>query len=236
MKVKETIYSKYIKRGLDVFFSLLILILFFWLYLIVGILVLKNMGWPPIFTHRRPGKIDPKTGKEKIFKLYKFRSMTNEVDEQGVLLPNSVRLTPFGRKLRSTSLDEIPEIWNILKGDMSFVGPRPLHERNLDYYTEEEHKRHLVRPGLTGLAQVKGRTAISWDERFAYDLKYVQKITFFGDLKIIFLTAKQVLGHKNIVEAGKQGNFFDYREKQWEDGVVPRPAVQTETEQNKDNA
>ena len=171
MKVKETIYSKYIKRGLDVFFSLLILILFFWLYLIVGILVLKNMGWPPIFTHRRPGKIDPKTGKEKIFKLYKFRSMTNEVDEQGVLLPNSVRLTPFGRKLRSTSLDEIPEIWNILKGDMSFVGPRPLHERNLDYYTEEEHKRHLVRPGLTGVAQVKGRTANSWDERFAYYLK-----------------------------------------------------------------
>ena len=223
MVVRETFYSKYVKRFLDIVLSALALIVFGWFYVIVAILVCINMGSPIIFVHRRPGKIDPKTGKETIFNLYKFRTMTNEVDAEGVLLPNSVRLTKFGRKLRATSMDELPEIWNILKGDMSIVGPRPLHEKNLEYYTEEEHKRHLVRPGLTGLAQVKGRTALSWNERFAYDLKYVEHITFVGDVKIILETVIKVLGHNDIVEAGKQGNFFDYREKQWEEGIVPRP-------------
>lgn len=223
MIIKETLYSKYIKRILDVVLSGMFLIVFSWLYAILAILVFIKMGRPVIFTHNRPGKIDEKTGKEVIFKMYKFRTMTNEVDENGVLLPNAVRLTPFGRKLRATSLDELPEIWNILKGDMSIVGPRPLHEKNLEYYTDEEHKRHLVRPGLTGLAQVNGRTAISWNARFGYDLEYVSHITFVGDVKILFETVRKVLSHSDIVEAGSQGNFFDYRKKQWEDGSVPRP-------------
>lgn len=223
-KRKRTFYEKYVKRLLDIVLSLLILLAFWWLYAILAILVRVKMGSPVIFVHNRPGKIDPKTGKERIFKMYKFRSMTNETDENGVLLPNSVRLTKFGRKLRATSLDELPELFNILKGDMSFIGPRPLSEKYLKYYTEEEHKRHLVRPGLTGLAQVHGRTAANWEKRFAYDIEYVNHTTFLVDVKIVLDTIVQVLKHSDIVEAGQQGNFYDYRQKQWDEGTVPRPA------------
>ena len=220
---KRTFYERFVKRALDLIFSLMILLLFWWVYAILAILVRIKMGSPVIFVHQRPGMIDPETGKERIFKLYKFRSMTNETDENGVLLPNSVRLTKFGRKLRATSLDELPELFNIIKGDMSFIGPRPLNTKYLDYYTEEEHKRHLVRPGMTGLAQVHGRTAVQWEKRFAYDLQYVNHITFLGDAKIVLDTIVQVLKHKDIVEAGQQGNFYDYRQKQWDEGIVPRP-------------
>ena len=223
MEIRETLYSKYIKRALDILLSVIVFVLFWWIYAILAILVRIKMGSPVIFIHNRPGKIDKKTNEERIFKLYKFRSMTNEVDENGVLLPNSVRLTKFGRKLRATSLDELPELWNIFIGDMSFVGPRPLHMKNLDYYTPEEHKRHLVRPGLTGLAQVNGRTALSWDDRFGYDLEYINNVTFINDVKIIIKTVEKVLRHSDIIEAGNQGNFFDYREKQWNEGIVPRP-------------
>lgn len=223
MERKETFYGKYLKRLLDIVLSLLVLIVFGWLYLIVILLVWINMGSPVIFVHKRPGRIDPKTGRERIFNLYKFRSMTNEVDSNGVLLPNTERLTKFGRKIRSTSLDELPEIVNILVGDMSFVGPRPLHTKNLDYYTQEEHKRHLVRPGLTGLAQVNGRTTLTWDEKFAFDLKYVSHVTFLQDCKIVLKTVSKVLKHSDIVEAGEQENFYVYRERQWEEGLVPRP-------------
>ncbi len=164
----------------------------------------------------------PKQGKEKIFTLYKFRSMSNARDDEGNLLPDSVRLTKFGRILRATSLDELPEAWNILIGDMSVVGPRPWAVSYIPYFTKEERKRHLVRPGLSGWAQVNGRTAANWDERLKYDIDYVNNISFLMDVKVIFLTVKKVLKHSDQVEAGQQGDFSTYRQKQWDDGVVQR--------------
>ena len=142
--------------------------------------------------------IDPRTGKEKIFELYKFRSMTNETDENGKLLPDEQRLTRFGRILRATSLDELPEIFNILKGDMSFVGPRPLAVSYLNYYTQEEHHRHDVRPGLTGLAQINGRNGLSWEDKFRYDLQYIEQLSFVNDVKILFQTVWKVLKREGI--------------------------------------
>ena len=210
-------YQKYIKRILDIIFSLLALIVFGWLYIILFILVRVKLGSPAIFKQKRPGK------DEKIFELYKFRSMTNTKDENGKLLPDAQRLTKFGRILRSTSLDELPEAWNILKGDMSIVGPRPWAVSYLRYFTPEEHRRHEVRPGLTGLAQVHGRTASNWDERLKYDINYVDHVTFFTDLKIILLTIKKVLVREGIVGAEEQGNFYDYRKKQWAEGIVEKP-------------
>lgn len=223
IKPKHKFYNNVLKRIFDIVFSMIAMVLFCWLYVIIAILVKANLGSPVIFVHERPGKIDPHTGKEKLFKLYKFRSMTNEVDENGVLLPSAQRMTKFGRILRATSLDEIPEIWNIFKGDMSFVGPRPWNKKALAYYTSEEHKRHLVRPGLTGLAQVNGRNVATWDERFKYDLYYVQNLSFVLDLKILFKTVVNVFIHKDIIEAGKQELFWEYRKKQWQKGIIPRP-------------
>ena len=152
----------------------------------------------PFFTQLRPGKISKKTGQEKIFKLVKFRTMSNAKDREGNLLPDDVRLNKYGRFLRSTSLDELPELWNILKGDMSIVGPRPLLVKYIPRYTAEQRRRHIVRPGLTGLAQISGRNAISWEDKFALDVKYVKKITFMGDVKIIFGTVKAVLCRDGI--------------------------------------
>lgn len=223
VEIKHSFYEKYVKRFLDIVISGSVLILFWWLYVIVAIIVKLNLGSPVIFVHERPGRIDPKTGKEKIFKLYKFRSMTNETDENGVLLPSKQRMTKFGRILRATSLDEIPELWNILKGDMSFVGPRPWNKKYLPYYTEREHCRHLVRPGLTGLAQVNGRNVADWDQRFKHDLYYVENVSFLLDIKILIQTVIKVFKHEDIIEAGKQVVFSDYRQQQWESGVVPRP-------------
>ena len=165
---------------------------------ILALLVKSKLGSPVIFSQERPGKIDPKTGKEKIFKLYKFRSMTDAKDENGKPLPDEDRLPPFGKKLRSTSLDELPELWNIFKGDMSLVGPRPLLVKYLDRYTEEQRKRHTVRPGLTGLAQVNGRNAISWEDKFTYDVQYANQVSFALDAKIFFKTVKAVLTHEGI--------------------------------------
>lgn len=175
-----------------------------------------------IFVHERPGRIDPKTGKERIFRLYKYRSMTNDLDENGVLLSGAQRVTKFGSILRSTSLDEIPELWNILRGDMSFIGPRPLHKKALDYYTERERRRHVVRPGLTGLAQVNGRNVASWDERFGFDLYYVRNVSLALDIKIFFKTLIKVFNQEDIVDAGKQESFWDYRERQWQEGTVSK--------------
>lgn len=175
-------YKNYLKRPLDFILSLCALIVLSPVLLAVAALVRIKLGSPVLFTQERPGK------HEKIFKLYKFRTMTDKRDENGALLPDSERLTRFGKLLRSTSLDELPELFNILKGDMSIIGPRPLLVSYLPYYTEEEKHRHDVRPGLSGLAQIHGRNAISWEEKFAWDLKYVQRITFWGDTKIIFLT------------------------------------------------
>ncbi len=219
----NSIYVKYIKRILDILFSIIGMLLFCWLYGIIAILVKINFGSPVIYKTSRPGIIDPKTGKEKVFKLYKFRSMTNAKDENGKLLPDAQRLTKFGRILRSTSLDELPELWNILKGDMSLVGPRPWAVSYLQFFTPEEHRRHEVRPGLTGLAQVNGRTAANWDDRLKYDIEYVKTVSLLLDLKIIFLTVKKVVSRSDIVEAGCQGSFAVYRMKQWEDGIIPKP-------------
>lgn len=192
------IYSKYVKRLLDIIFSLLFIILFAWVYVLIGILVAIKLGTPVLFTQERPGRIDKKTGKERIFKLYKFRSMINAKDLYGNLLPDEKRLTSFGKMLRASSLDELPEMFNILKGDMSFVGPRPLLVRYLPRYSDKQHHRHDVRPGLTGLAQSKGRNAVSWEERFKYDLEYVNNISFILDCKILIDTVKIVFHRTGV--------------------------------------
>ena len=173
-------YEKYFKRPIDICCALAALIVFSWLYVILAILVRVKLGSPVIFKQPRPGK------DEKIFNLYKFRSMTDARDENGELLPDEVRLTQFGKMLRATSLDELPEAVNILKGDMSVIGPRPLLVRYLPRYNAQQHRRHEVRPGLSGYAQVHGRNAVSWDEKFRMDVEYVDHITFLGDLKIIW--------------------------------------------------
>lgn len=191
-------YDKYIKRVLDIILSGLAMIVLSPVYLIVAIMVRQKLGSPVIFSQDRPGKIDPNTGKEKIFRLYKFRSMTNETDENGVLLPKEQRLTQFGKKLRSTSLDELPELLNIFKGDMSIVGPRPLLVKYLPLYNEHQRRRHLVRPGLTGYAQANGRNLISWEEKFDMDVKYVENISFKMDVSIILKTILTVLKREGI--------------------------------------
>ena len=188
-------YQKYIKRGLDFMLSLIASIILSPVILIVAVLVRVKLGSPVLFKQQRPGK------NEKIFNMYKFRTMTDERDENGELLPDEVRLTKFGKTLRSTSLDELPELFNIVKGDMSIVGPRPLLVRYLPLYNERQKHRHDVRPGFTGLAQVNGRNSISWEEKFEWDVKYVEHITFWGDVKIIFKTVKTVLTHEGISSA-----------------------------------
>lgn len=175
-------YRKCFKRLVDILCALAAIIVFSWLYIIVAILVRIKLGSPVIFKQARPGK------NEKIFNLYKFRTMTDERDSEGNLLPDSIRLTKFGRLLRKTSLDELPEAFNILKGDMSVVGPRPLLVQYLERYNEHQRRRHEVRPGLTGLAQINGRNAITWEDKFNWDVKYIDNITFVGDVRIIFLT------------------------------------------------
>ena len=185
-------YERFFKRPIDILCALAAIIVFSWLYIIVAVLVRVKLGSPVLFCQERPGK------DEKIFKLYKFRTMTDAKDENGNLLPDDVRLTKFGKFLRSTSLDELPEAFNILKGDMSVIGPRPLLVRYLPLYSEEQRKRHNVRPGLSGLAQVNGRNTVSWEQKFAYDVEYVDKITFLGDLKIIVDTVKVALKREGI--------------------------------------
>ena len=191
-------YAKFFKRIIDFTLSLIALIVLSPILLILIIVTAIAMKGNPFFTQLRPGKIDKKTGKEKIFKLIKFRTMSNAKDKDGNLLPDDVRLNKFGKILRSTSLDELPELINILKGDMAIVGPRPLLVKYLPLYNDEQRHRHDVRPGLTGYAQVNGRNAISWDEKFRLDLEYVSKITFFGDIKIIFQTVLKVFKRDGI--------------------------------------
>lgn len=190
------IYNKYAKRGLDCLLStgaLVVLSPVMAVLTVVGSVAVKGN---PFFTQDRPGL------NEQIFKLIKFRTMTNEKDEKGEFLPDDVRLIPYGRFLRKTSLDELPELINICKGDMAIVGPRPLLTRYLPYYTEEERKRHSVRPGLTGLAQVNGRNALAWDKRLALDVEYAENITFTGDVKIILKTIAKVVKREGIADAG----------------------------------
>ena len=204
LKGKNGFYNRYVKRIIDIICALSAIMVFWWLYLIVAVLVRIKLGSPIIFKQERPGKIDKKTGKETIFNLYKFRTMTDKRDVEGNLLPDDVRLTKFGRILRSTSLDELPEAFNILKGDMSVIGPRPLLVEYLPYYTKEEHHRHDVRPGLSGWAQINGRNAIdSWEQRFQYDLEYVKNVSFAFDIKVVLKTIEKVLKRSDI-QVGKQ--------------------------------
>lgn len=206
-------YQKFIKRMLDIVIALTGLIVLSPILLTVAILVRCKLGSPIIFHQQRPGY------QEKIFGLCKFRTMTDERDENGELLPDAQRLTKFGKILRTTSLDELPELWNILKGDMSLIGPRPLLVSYLPYYTEEEKLRHTVRPGLTGLAQVSGRNLLDWDKRLAKDVEYVKKISFAMDLRIFFLTIKKVVIRENVeVDTNAvEGNFAEIRKAKMEE-------------------
>lgn len=194
-KGKNGVYVKYFKRLFDIICSLLALTVFWWLYLIIAILVRVKLGSPVIFKQPRPGK------NGTVFNLYKFRSMTDEKNSDGNLLPDEVRLTKFGKVLRSTSLDELPEVFNILKGDMSIIGPRPLLVRYLPFYTEEESHRHDVRPGLSGWAQVNGRNFITWEETFKLDVEYVNNVSFLFDMKIIIFSVIKFLKRSDITDA-----------------------------------
>lgn len=201
---KQGFYERYVKRILDIVCAVAALIAFSWLYIIIAVLVRVKLGSPVIFKQPRPGK------NEKIFRLYKFRSMTDERDENGNLLPDEVRLTRFGKVLRSTSLDELPEVFNILKGDMSIVGPRPQLVRDMVFMSPHQRERHCVRPGLTGYAQVNGRNNITWEQKFKYDLQYIDRgITLVGDFKIILQTVLKVLKRSDTVREGTSSDV-DY--------------------------
>lgn len=195
---KSDLYQTYGKRFLDICCAIAAIAVFCWLYVIIAILVRICLGRPVIFKQIRPGRIDPRTGKETQFYLYKFRTMTDERDPDGNLLPDDVRLTKFGKWLRSTSLDELPEAYNILKGDMSVVGPRPLLVEYLPLYNGKQHHRHDVRPGLSGWAQVNGRNAITWEEKFDLDIWYVAHISFLLDLKIVIKSVSIAIRRKGI--------------------------------------
>ncbi len=210
------IYAKAVKRFLDILLSSLAILLLGWLMLILALLVRIKLGSPVIFHQDRPGKDG------KIFPLYKFRSMSDERDEAGNLLPDEKRLTSFGKKLRASSLDELPELFNIFRGDMSLIGPRPLLIRYLPYYTKEEFHRHDVRPGLTGLAQVNGRNALLWEDRFRYDLTYVQHLTFAMDMKVILQSVGAVVKGSGSLSGDAQtvADLDAYRREQLEKGIM----------------
>ena len=203
--VSNGIYARYIKRLMDFFLSLCAVIVLSPILLVLTVVGAVEMKGNPFFVQERPGK------NEKIFKLIKFRTMTCEKDKEGKLLPDEQRITGYGNFLRHTSLDELPELFNILKGDMSIIGPRPLLPEYLPYYTETERHRHDVRPGLSGLAQINGRNAVTWEEKFAWDLKYVGNITFLGDIKIILLTVKKAFIEVEGIELNHEGNLAEIR-------------------------
>ncbi|MDD3368259.1 MAG: sugar transferase [Lachnospiraceae bacterium] len=206
-------YKRVIKRLLDFILSFMGLVVLSPIYLVLMIMIRVKLGSPVFFHQDRPGK------GEKIFRLYKFRTMTDKRDAAGNLLPDAERLTGFGNFLRKTSLDELPELWNICKGDMSIIGPRPLLISYLPYYTEREKLRHTVRPGLTGLAQVSGRNFLDWDRRFAKDVEYVEHLNFAMDLKVLLLTVKTIFIKENVAEDTNavEGNFAEIRQKQLEE-------------------
>lgn len=212
MQHKQGFYEKYIKRLLDILCSLVVLVLFWWLYIILAILVRIKLGSPILFKQQRPGK------NEKIFNMYKFRTMTDARDENGNLLPDEVRLNKFGKMLRASSLDELPEIFNILKGDMSLIGPRPLLSKDVEYMTELQLRRHCVRPGLTGLAQCNGRNLLNWDTKLSKDVEYVNQLSFKMDVSIIFRTIYKVFKHEGVeFEEGADIDLKDWNEMKKEE-------------------
>ncbi len=197
---KKNFYEKWLKRPLDIICAVLFIIFFWWLFLIIAVLVRFKLGKPILFCQPRPGLIDPCTNQEKIFNLYKFRTMSNEKKSNGEFLPDEMRLGKFGKILRATSLDEIPEVFNILIGDMSFIGPRPQLVRDMVFMTNTQRMRHTVRPGLSGLAQVNGRNAISWEEKLKWDLKYIEKISLWKDIKLVWMTLKKIVGKEESAD------------------------------------
>lgn len=213
-------YEKYIKRFLDIICSLLFIIVFCWLYAIIAIIVRVKMGSPVIFRQPRPGIV--KNGKETIFDMYKFRSMTDEKDSDGNLLPDEKRLPKFGAMLRSTSLDELPEVFCILKGDMSVIGPRPQLVRDMVFMSDKQRMRHTAKPGLTGLAQVRGRNAVTWEEKLDWDLKYIERVSFWNDVKILFETVAVVFKRSGITD-GENATALDYGDALLKAGKVSKP-------------
>ena len=195
-------YAKLFKRIIDFFLALMAISILFPVLVVLAVIGAIAMQGNPFFTQLRPGIVDEKTGQEKIFKLIKFRTMSNAKDKNGNLLPDDVRLNGYGKFLRSTSLDELPELLNILIGDMAVVGPRPQLVRDMVFMTEEQRKRHIVRPGLTGLAQCSGRNSMTWERKFEYDLEYIENITLWGDIKIMFKTVGKVFAREGITEDG----------------------------------
>lgn len=218
--LSAALYRQFFKRFYDFVLSFIAIIVLSPLLLILTIVGAIAMGGNPFFVQPRPGKKD-KNGNERIFKLIKFRTMSNKKDENGELLPDSERLNRFGKVLRSTSLDELPELINILKGDMSIVGPRPQLVRDMVFMSERQRERHTVRPGLTGLAQVNGRNSILWEEKFEYDLEYIKKITMFGDVKILFKTVFKVLKRSDVVREGTESDM-DYGDWMLSSSLITR--------------
>lgn len=217
---KRGFYERYCKRIMDILCALLAIITFGWLYILIAILVRIKLGSPVLFRQPRPGMVDPKTGRERIFYMYKFRTMTDERNENGELLPDDVRLGSFGSKLRSTSLDELPEAFNILKGDMSIIGPRPQLVRDMVFMTDGQRMRHTAKPGLSGLAQVKGRNAISWEEKLDWDLQYIQKISFLRDFALVCMTVGKVFVKQEGITDGENATALDYGDALLREGRV----------------
>ncbi len=223
LKYHNSFYIDIVKRSFDFICSLLFIIVFWWVLLIIALIVKRKLGSPVLFRQPRPGLIDPVTGKEQVFEMLKFRTMSNAVDENGELLPNEQRIDDFGRKLRGTSLDELPEIFNILKGDMSIIGPRPQLIKDMVFMTEEQRKRHTVKPGLTGLAQVMGRNAISWEEKMKFDLQYVENISFKEDLMIFWKTVEKFVLRKSSDIPNEEVDFtLDYGDDLLTKGLVSK--------------
>ena len=224
-------YELYIKRLIDIACSLAAIIAFSWLYIIIAVLVRVKLGPPVLFKQPRPGKINPKTGREEIFYMYKFRSMSDERDANGNLLPDDVRLGKFGKVLRATSLDELPEAFNILKGDMSIIGPRPQLVRDMVFMTDKQRMRHTAKPGLSGLAQVNGRNDISWEEKLNWDLRYIEKISFLGDVKIIFQTVVKAFVKQEGITDGDMATAHDYGDWLLKEGKVSQEDYEEKQEE-----
>ena len=215
-------YERYIKRFFDILCSLTAIVFFSWLYLLVAVLVRIKLGAPVLFVQPRPGMPDPETGQERVFRMYKFRSMSDARDEKGELLPDEVRLGRFGKWLRATSLDELPEAFNILKGDMSLIGPRPQLVRDMVFMTPRQRMRHTAKPGLSGLAQVNGRNAIDWEDKLEWDLRYIEKVSFRNDIRIILMTVRKAFVTQEGIAAEGMATAEDFGDYLLHRGRVSR--------------